>query len=59
MVVLNKYKDFFNDFINNLDIKFLNKLKLINKILRDIFKSENKLSKARPKLKKDLLIKNL
>lgn len=58
MVIFNRYKNIFDNFINNWNAKFWNKLKVIDKMLCNIFRSKNKFKKARLKLEKHFLNKN-
>lgn len=45
MPVFNKYKNIFEDFNNSLDIKSLNKSRLVNKMLQNLMlSSENSLT---------------
>lgn len=58
MAVFSKYKNSFNNLINNSNvIKFLDELKLINQKSHNIFKFKNKLIKTKLKLKKKFLNK--
>lgn len=58
LVIFNKYKDIFDNFINSLYIKSLIKSNLIKKRLYNIiFSFKNSLIKIKSKLNKDFLNK--
>lgn len=57
-IIFNQYNIVFDDLINNLNTKFLNKPKLINKRLSNIFKSKNILIDFRLDVKKNFLNKD-
>lgn len=55
MAIFNGYKNIFDNFINSLDTKFLDKLEKIDKKLCNISKSKGKPIYAKLKLKRNLL----
>lgn len=60
MAIFNKHKNPFDDFIDSLNtVNLINRVKLIDKKLSNIFKLENKSIKIRLKLEKDFLSKIL
>lgn len=58
VVIFNRYKDIFNNFIDNLDTKSSNRLKLIDKALYNIFRFKSKSIEAKTKLEENFLNKN-
>lgn len=57
--IFNRDNNILDNLINNLDAKFLNKLKPIDKGSRNIPKFKSKLMKARPKFESDFLNKSI
>lgn len=55
MAIFNEYKNIFDDFINSLDTKFLDKLEKTDKRLCNTSKSKGKPIYAKLKLKRNVL----